>query len=76
MTTYDYTIILDDGESIMLEAALKQMIKLCQVKLDEGAGAPYWAHKRSAENVLARLHKNCVQTSGNNFLDNADRNSK
>jgi hypothetical protein len=45
------------------------MIKHCQEKLDEQAGAPYWAHKLSAQNVLAKLYDNTIQTSGNNFFD-------
>jgi len=68
MTTYTYPIILDDSESIMLQSALELMIKHCQQKIDEGAGAPYWAHKQSAKNVLEKLHDNTIQTSGNNFF--------
>jgi hypothetical protein len=56
-------------DKIMMTAALKLMIKHCQEKLDEGDSAPYWAHKRSAQNVLDRLYDNTFQTSGNNFSD-------
>lgn len=45
------------------------MIKHCQEKLDKGAGAPFLAHKDSAENVLAKLYDNVIQISGNNFFD-------
>ncbi len=69
MTTYSYTITLNDSEAIMIKAALELMIKHCQEKLDEGAGAPYWAHKHSAQNVLDKLYDNTIQTSGNNFFD-------
>jgi hypothetical protein len=64
MTTYSYTIILNDSEIIMLEAALKLMMTHCQEKLDEGEKAPFWAHKKSAEDVLARLCDNTVQRTG------------
>lgn len=67
MTTYAHTITFNDSEIIMLEAALKNMIALCEEKLKEGAGAPYWAHKHSAENVLKKMFDNTLQTSGNNF---------
>jgi hypothetical protein len=67
MTTYAHTITFNDSEMIMLEEALKNMIALCDEKLKEGAGAPYWAHKHSAENVLNRMFDNTRQTSGNNF---------
>ena len=68
MTTYAYTITMNDTETIMLEAALELMIKHCQQKLDEGATSPYWAHKKSAQSVLERLYDDTYQTSGNNFF--------
>lgn len=69
MTTFIYKITLNDSEAIMMKAALELMIKHCQEKLDEGARAPFWAHKDSAQNVLERLEDNTIQTSGNNFFD-------
>ena len=69
MTTFAYKITLNDGEAIMIRAALELMIKHCQEKLDEGAGSPFWAHKHSAERVLEKLYQNRFQTSGNNFFD-------
>ena len=68
MTTFQHKIYLNDSEVIMLQSALELMIKNCQNKLDQGAGAPYWAHKQSAENVLKKLFENTIQTSGNNFF--------
>lgn len=59
---------MDDSEAIMLKAALELMIKHCQDKLEEGAGAPYWAHKHSAQNVLDKLYDDTIQTSSNNFF--------
>lgn len=69
MTTFAYTITLNDSEAIMLQSALELMIKHCQEKLNEGAGAPFLAHKNSAERVLDKLYKNTIQTSGNNFFE-------
>ena len=69
MTTFAYTITLDDSEAIMLQSALELMIKHCQEKLNEGAGAPFWAHKHSAESVLDKLYKNTIQITGNNFFE-------
>jgi len=42
MTTYSFTITLNDSETIMRIAALNLRIKHCQEKLD--AGAPYCSH--------------------------------
>jgi hypothetical protein len=75
MTTFAYTITLNDSEVIMLKAALELMIKHCQKKLDERAGAPFWAHKHSAQNVLGKLYENTIQTSGNNFFDERNKNA-
>ena len=69
MTTYAYTIILDDAEVMATQAALELMIKHCQEKLDEGAGASYLAHKHKTQNILDKLYKNTSQTSGNHFFD-------
>ncbi len=69
MTTFSYRITLNDSEAIMMNAAMELMIKHCQAKLDEGAGAPYWSYKHSAQSVLEKLYKNTIQTSGNNFFD-------
>lgn len=69
MTTYIHTITLDDCETIAIKAALNLLIQHCQEKLDEGATAPYWAHKESAQKILDKLYDNTFQTSGNNFFD-------
>ena len=69
MTTYSYKIVLNDSEQIMLKAAMELMITHCQEKIDSGAGAPYYAHKDSAQNVLRKLYNDVNQISGNNFYD-------
>jgi hypothetical protein len=72
MTTYSYSITMNDSEVIMLKSALKLMIKHCQDKIDKEEGAPYWVHRKSAQRVLERLRDNCIQTSGNNFNGDGD----
>lgn len=67
MTTYSFGLTFNESELIMLEAALKLMMKTCEENITKGEGAPNWSHKNSAENVLSRLHNNVKQTSGNNF---------
>ena len=74
MTTYSYKIVLDDSESLLLEAALKLMMTQCQEKLDAGMGAHWLNKKHSAQSILDKLFKNTTQTSGNNFfIDNKQR---
>jgi hypothetical protein len=48
--------MLNDDESIMLEAALKQMVDSYKKKIVKGEGAPNWKLKCSAEKVLSDLH--------------------
>jgi hypothetical protein len=69
MTTYSYTIVLDDSEAIMLEAALNLMDTHCREQLSEGPKAPFWAHQQSARSVLKKLRQSAKQTSGNNFFE-------
>ncbi len=67
MTTFAHTITFDDGEIVMLQAALELMIEHSSKQLEEGKGAPNWAHKTHAQEVLKRLYDDTLQTSGNNF---------
>ena len=70
MTTYSYTITLDDSEHIALEAALKLMIEHCEAMLSKGAGAPFWAHRQSCQQISEKLHSATpLMTSTNNFFE-------
>jgi hypothetical protein len=53
---HSYELMLNDDESIMLEAALKQMVDSYKKKIVKGEGAPNWKLKCSAEKVLSDLH--------------------
>ena len=67
MTTMSYKLSLNDSEMIMLEEALKMMIEKCEREITLNPRAPFFAHLGSAKALSERLHKNTVQTSGNNF---------
>ncbi len=68
MTTYSYTLTINDSQFLALEAALKVMIEHCDVKLSEEAGAPFWAHKKSCNEILEKLSEAQNNlTSTNNF---------
>ncbi|TRO66970.1 hypothetical protein [Christiangramia sabulilitoris] len=67
MTQYSFNIRFNDSEMVMLRVALRNMIQHCQEQLDQGEGAPYWAHKKSAERVLDKLYDDMQQISGNSF---------
>ena len=69
MTTFAYTIVLNDSERIMIEAALNHMIELCDKELADGPKAPFWAHKNSAQSVLKKLDVKAIQMSGNSHLN-------
>jgi hypothetical protein len=63
MTTYSYTLTVDDSECIALEAALKLMIEHCEAQLKDGPCSPYGAHKQSCIKMLERLFDNARMTS-------------
>ena len=67
MTLYSYKVTFTTGEIIMLRAALKNMIQNCDNELDKGETAPFYAHKKNAQNVLDRLNDGRHQLSGNHF---------
>jgi hypothetical protein len=67
MTTYQHNLTLSDGEMIMMQTALLRMIVHCELNLNDGIKAPYWANKIDATNVFNRLFDNSIQMSGNNF---------
>lgn len=67
MTTFSYTLVFDDSESIVLEAALKMMIKQCEAELAADPEARCWASHRSAKELLSRLSENAEITSYSTF---------
>jgi hypothetical protein len=67
MMTFSYRIIFNDSEMIAVEAALKHYRSICEAKLAEEAGAPYWAHRRAIDAVVGRLLADRQMMSTNNF---------
>jgi hypothetical protein len=53
--TNQYTLTIDDIQRIALEAALKLMIEQCEANLAAGESAPYWAHRKSCNEMLEKL---------------------
>lgn len=64
MTTYSYTLTLNDGEMIALEAALDLYLAHCNAQMKDGPCSPFFAHREYVRNLLARSHENVRQTSG------------
>ena len=73
MTTYSYKLVLDDGEAIMMNAALEMMIKHCEDRLIEKSEAPLHAWLASAKAVKSRMHLNTEMMSANNFWTTKDQ---
>ncbi len=68
MTTYSYSLTVNDSQFLALEASLKVMIEHCDLRISEGAGAPFWAHKKSCGEILEKLRSaETTLTSTNNF---------
>jgi hypothetical protein len=69
MTSYTFTLVISESESIMLSEALKLMVQHCKDELSANPRAPYFVWKACAESVQARLYDNAVLRSSNNFSD-------
>jgi hypothetical protein len=63
MTTFSYTLVLNDSEVIMLQAALEMMLAHCEHQLRDGPKAPYIAWQMSAKSVLSQLYDEVQITS-------------
>ncbi len=63
MTSYRYTIELDDSETIALEAALRLMEDYCKMQLSDGPKAPYWAYQQSVRSLLEKLKESTEKSS-------------
>ena len=68
MTTYSYTIELDDSERITLRSALDMLKNDCLEQLEATPGAPCKARLRGIASMEAKLDEGARQTSGNAFV--------
>jgi hypothetical protein len=70
MTTYSYTITLNDSEYLCLGDALEFYRAHCEKMVAEKAGAPFWAHVQSCQSISTKLRGAIThQMSGNTFSD-------
>lgn len=67
MTTYSHKLTLSDGEIIVLEEALKMMIKRCESEITKGGAAPYHSWLYSAREIKRRLYSQSEMMSANSF---------
>ena len=67
MTTFSYTLELDDGEHSTLGTALAMLKNDCLEQLEATPGAPYKARLRNIERIEKKLDVGARQTSGNAF---------
>ena len=67
MTTYSYTIEIDDDERIALDAALDLLGNECDLQIANKQTAPHFAHLRSIASIQKKLTTGAQQMSGNTF---------
>jgi len=63
MATYKHELQLSTSEAIMLEEALSERLIFYKKQVEEGKGAPYYSHMKSAESVLKKLEEGKVKSS-------------
>lgn len=64
MTTYSYTITLNDTERIALDAALAMLKEECELQIANRQEAPYLARLRSIASIKDKLANSGQQVSG------------
>ncbi len=67
MTTYLYSVAMDDIEFDAVRKALKHYSSLCEAKLSEGQRSPYLGHLLAIEGVLERLFADAQMMSTSSF---------
>ncbi len=67
MTTFSYTIELDDSERITLDAALAMLKDACELQIAAKTEAPAHAHLRNIASVQNKLTNGGHQVSGSTF---------
>lgn len=67
MTTFQYTLTLDDNDMGAITHAIDFYMAECIKQTEAGAGAPYWSHLSSLKEIRERRYENARQTSGNTF---------
>jgi|GEM_PF-1207109 len=72
MTTYSYTIEIDDSERIMLDLALATLKEKCDLQMAKKQRAPCDAHLRSLASVQKKLATSGRPTSVNTFALQVD----
>lgn len=73
MTTWSYTIQLNDSERIALDAALELLQAKCDLQIAKKQGAPYHAHLVSIASIQHKLATGAEQVSGNTFGTDANK---
>ena len=67
MTTYRYSIDVNDSEMIALSAALEMYLRHCNEQLAEGPKAPYFAHRQSILDIQKHIRDKPTRTSWSSF---------
>ena len=67
LTTYSYTIILNDTECITLEAALDLLLDKCERELAENPQPPFGVWRSNIFRIKRKVSENMQLTSTNNF---------
>jgi|GEM_PF-5304596 len=76
MTTYAYTIVLNDCEMITLENALNHYQMICEEGLKEVKWAYYRAELNHIKNILSRSNDDVVLMSTNSMHAEESRKAK
>ena len=69
MTTYRYTLNLNDCEIHLIKSSLDLMIEFSEEMIEKGEMVPYYSNILTSKTLKEKLFENTTLMSTNNFSD-------
>lgn len=69
MTTYRYTLNLNNSEIHLIKSSLDLMIEFSEEMIDKGEMVPYYSNILTSKTLKEKLFENTTLMSTNNFSD-------
>ena len=69
MTTYRYTLNLNNSEIHLIKSSLDLMIEFSEDMIKEDKMVPYYSHLLTSATLKEKLYENTTLMSTNNFSD-------
>ena len=74
MTTYRYTLNLNNSEIHLIKSSLDLMIEFSEEMIEKGEMVPYYSNILTSKTLKEKLFENTTLMSTNNFSDRKFKN--